>query len=111
MDWLGVRPGERGGKVRNWKKAVIAGSVAAGALLLIKGKRSLGAAATTAGLVLLASEYPDEFEQIWQNAPDYIARGSQIFSTVQKIAERFAEEASRHGMAGAFRAVGSDYLG
>ncbi len=106
MPWSGPA----GGNVQNWKKAVIAGSVAAGALLLIKGKRSLGAAATTAGLVLLASEYPDEFEHIWEHAPDYISRGSQIFQTVQRIAERFADEASRNGMAGALRAVGSDYV-
>jgi hypothetical protein len=97
--------------LQNWKKAVIAGSVAAGALLLIKGKRSAGAAVTTAGLVLLASEYPEQFEHVWDNAPDYISRGAQIFSTVQKLAERFADEASRHGIPGALREVGSQYMG
>ena len=96
--------------MQNWKKAVIAGSVGVGALLLIKGKKSLGAAATTAGLVLLASEYPEEFEHIWANAPDYISRGSKIFTTVQRLAERFADEASRNGMAGAMRAVGNEYM-
>jgi hypothetical protein len=96
--------------MQNWKKAVIAGSVGVGALLLIKGKRSLGAAAATAGLVLLAAEYPEQFEHIWDHAPDYISRGSQIFTTVQRIAERFADEASRHGMAGALREVSADYI-
>ena len=97
--------------MQNWKKAAIAGSVGLGALLLIKGKRSLGAAATTAGLVLLASEYPEQFEHFWDNAPEYIQRGSHIFSTVQRIAERFADEASRHGVVGGLREVGSDYIG
>jgi len=97
--------------VQNWKKAVVAGSVAAGALLLIKGRRSAGAAVTTAGLVLLASEYPEQFENFWANAPDYITRGSQIFSTVQRIAERFADEAARHGIPQALREVGSEYIG
>ena len=96
--------------MQNWKKAVIAGSVAAGVLLLLKGKRSLGAAATTAGLVVLATEYPDQFEEFWDNAPEYISRGSKIFSTVQKLAERFAEEASRHGVSSALREVGADYI-
>jgi hypothetical protein len=96
--------------VQNWKKAVIAGSVGVGALLLIKGKRSAGAAVTTAGLVLLASEYPEQFEHVWDNAPDYISRGAQIFSTVQRIAERFADEASRHGIPEALREVGSQYM-
>lgn len=96
--------------MQNWKKAVIAGSVAAGALLLIKGRRSAGAAVTTAGLVLLASEYPEQFEHFWENAPDYITRGSQIFATVQRIAERFADEAARHGIPEALREVGSEYI-
>ncbi|HWR16442.1 MAG TPA: hypothetical protein VN577_16585 [Terriglobales bacterium] len=95
----------------NWKKAVVVGSVAAGALLLIKGRRAPGAALTTVGLVVLASEYPEQFEQFWDNAPDYISRGAQIFSTVQKIAERFADEAQRHGVSGALREVGSEYMG
>jgi hypothetical protein len=96
--------------VQNWKKAVIAGSVGAGVLLLIKGKKSLGAAATTAGLVVLASEYPEQFEEFWDNAPEYISRGSKIFSTVQRLAERFADEASRHGISDALREVGSEYM-
>jgi len=103
--------GRAGGNVQNWKKAVIGGSVAVGALLLLKGRRSAGAAVTTAGLVLLASEYPDQFEHFWDHAPDYISRGAQIFSTVQRIAERFADEAARHGVSGALREVGSEYMG
>jgi len=96
--------------MENWKKAIIAGSVGVGALLLIKGKRSAGAAVTTAGLVLLASEYPEQFEHIWDNAPDYISRGAQIFSTVQRVAERFADEAARHGIPEALREVGAQYM-
>jgi len=95
----------------NWKKAVVIGSVTAGALLMIKGQRGAGAAVATAGLLVLASEYPEHFENILDNAPDYIQRGSQIFSTVQKLAERFADEASRHGIPGAIREVGSQYVG
>ena len=96
--------------MENWKKAVIAGSVAAGVILLLKGKRSLGAAAATTGLVVLASEYPDQFEQVWDNAPEYISRGAKIFSTVQRIAERFADEAARHGVPEALREIGSEYM-
>ncbi|HUN87203.1 MAG TPA: hypothetical protein VMU28_00335 [Terriglobales bacterium] len=96
--------------MQNWKKAVIAGSVAAGVIMIVKGKRSLGAAATTAGLVLLASEYPEQFEHVWENAPDYISRGSQIFQTVQRLAERFANEASHHGLGGALHSVSNEYM-
>lgn len=95
----------------NWKKAVVIGSVTAGALLLIKGRRPAGAALATVGLVVLASEYPEQFEHVWDNAPDYISRGAQIFSTVQKVAERFADEVQRGGVAGALREIGTEYVG
>jgi hypothetical protein len=93
----------------NWKKAVVIGSVTAGALLLIKGHRGPGAALATVGLVVLASEYPEQFEHLWDNAPDYISRGSEIFSTVQRIAERFADEARRGDISGALREVRTGY--
>jgi hypothetical protein len=95
----------------NWKKAVVIGSMTAGALLLIKGKRPAGAALTTVGLVVLATEYPEHFEHIWENAPEYISRGAQIFSAVQRVAERFADEAQRGGITGALREIGVHYGG
>lgn len=93
----------------NWKKAVVIGSVTAGVLLLMKGHRGAGAALTTVGALVLASEYPEQFEQLWENAPDYVARGSEIFSTVQRIAERFANEA-RRDVSGVLREVRTGYI-
>jgi hypothetical protein len=80
--------------LENWKKAAIIGSIGAGAVLFFTGRKSLGLGAATGGLVLLASEYPDRFEEIWQNAPDYVSRGMQIWNTLSQIAERFAEQAA-----------------
>ncbi len=81
--------------MKNWKKAVTIGSLGAGAFLLITGKRPAGLAATTVGLALLASEYPEKFETVWEYAPDYINRGVQIFQTLTQLAERFAERVPR----------------
>ena len=84
----------------NWKRAVVAGSLAIGGILLITGRRPAGVAATTVGLAVLASEYPDTFERIWEQAPDYVTRGIQIFQTVSSIAERFAEQCAHRGLVG-----------
>jgi hypothetical protein len=93
----------------NWKKALVIGSLTAGALMLIKGRRPAGVICATVGLAVLAAEYPERFETVWENAPEYVARGTQIFNTLSSLAERFAERAEHRGLGGALREMGSEY--
>ena len=95
--------------MQKWKKALVIGSLSAGALMFIKGHRPAGVALASVGLVVLAAEYPDKFESAWEQAPEYVYRGTQIFSTLSRIAERFAEQASRHGALEAFREISAEY--
>jgi len=84
--------------MQGWKRAVILGSIGAGAMLIITGRRPTGMAFTAAGLAVLASEYPEKFEAVWENAPEYLQKGMQIFATLQKLGEGFAEEAERRSV-------------
>ena len=84
--------------MQNWKKALVFGSIGAGAVLIATRKRPVGIALTAGGLALLASEYPEKFEAVWENAPEYISRATQIFAVISKISERFAEQAERRSM-------------
>ena len=93
----------------NWRKGVVIGSFAAGALLIMKGHRPAAIAAAAVGLAVLATEYPEKFDQVWEQAPDYIYRGTQIFTTLSRIAEKFAETASERGLAEAVEGVSSEY--
>ncbi len=95
--------------MKNWKKAVVFGSLAAGALLVATGKRPAGIAAATVGLAILASEYPERFETIWEHGPEYVSRGIQIFQTLSQIAERFAQQAQQRGLEGAWREMRHEY--
>lgn len=95
--------------MRNWKRAVVFGSLGAGALLLVTGKRPVGIAVATVGLAILASEYPESFERVWEQAPDYVTRGMQIFQTLSQIAERFADQTSRRGIEGAWAEMRQQY--
>ncbi len=90
--------------MQNWKKALIVGSVGAGAYLFFSGRRTAGTAVVAGGLAVLASEYPEKFESLWENAPEYLQRGTQIFAMLQKMGERFAEAAEERG-ASALRQV------
>ena len=84
--------------MQNWKKALVFGSIGAGAVLIATRRRPAGIALTAGGLALLASEYPEKFEAVWENAPEYISRATQIFAVISKISERFAEQAERRSM-------------
>jgi hypothetical protein len=94
--------------MQNWKKAVVFGSIGAGAVLIFTGRRPVGMACAAAGLAVLASEYPEKFEAVWESAPDYLRKGMQIFATLQKVGEGFAEEAERRSVS-AWRNVRSEY--
>ena len=84
--------------MQSWKKALVFGSIGVGAALVVTGRRPLGMALTAGGLAVLASEYPEKFEAVWENAPDYLNKGMQIFSMLQKLGEGFAEDAERRSV-------------
>jgi hypothetical protein len=84
--------------MQKWKKGLIFGAVGAGAALVVSGRRTVGIASIAGGLALLASEYPEHFEGVWENAPEYINRAVQIFATLSQLSERFAEEAERRSV-------------
>ena len=94
--------------MQNWKKAVVFGSIGAGAVLIVTGRRPVGMACAAAGLAILASVYPEKFEAVWDNAPDYLQKGMQIFGTLQKLGEGFAEEAERRSVS-AWRDMKAQY--
>ena len=83
--------------MQTWKKVLVFGSIGGGALLMLRGRRPVGMALAAGGLAVLASEYPEKFEGIWENAPDYLHKGMEMVSTLQKVGEGFAKDAERRG--------------
>lgn len=84
--------------MQNWKRIAIFGAVGAGTLLFLTGRRPLGAALTVGGLALLASEYPEKFEELLEDAPDYLNKGVELFDTLKRLGGNLLEEAERRGM-------------
>lgn len=84
--------------MQNWKKVAVFGAVGVGAALVLTGRRPLGLAFAAGGLALLASEYPEKFEGLLQDAPDYLNRGMEIFATLKKVGEGFVDEAQRRSV-------------
>lgn len=76
----------------DWKKAVIYGSFAAGALLFLTGRRPAGLAVAGIGLATFASEHPEKFEELWRRAPDYIEKSGRIIDMAAAFLERLAQQ-------------------
>jgi hypothetical protein len=79
----------------NWKRALVFGSLGAGLLLLLTGKRPAGVVAATLGLVTLASEHPEKFREMWERAPEFLDRGNRVVETISRVAERIADYRAR----------------
>jgi hypothetical protein len=90
--------------MENWKLAIVAGAAGAGALLLLKGKKSAGLACTGIGLATLASEYPEEFRTVRDNFHEYVEHGAVLLDVASRIGERIAE-ASDSSASGWYRVL------
>ena len=82
----------------SWKKAVVMGSIGAGAMLFMKKKYPAGVLATGVGLAMLASEYPEKFETVRRSLPDYFDRGMQVMEVAAKAGKRITAAAGRNAV-------------
>jgi hypothetical protein len=83
--------------MENWKKAVLAGSAGAAAILLLKGNRTGGFIFGGVALAALASEYPETFAEIREKLPRYIDRGTSLLEIASRIGERLADVSETRG--------------
>ncbi|MGH9529226.1 MAG: hypothetical protein ACRD2S_04825 [Terriglobales bacterium] len=80
-----------------WKRALLAGSASAAAVMFVKGNKSAGLILTGVGLATLASEYPEKFAELRENLPDYIERGTNYLDVVTMVGERLAHVVDSRG--------------
>ncbi len=83
--------------MEGWKKALIAGSATAAAVMVLKGRHSVGLLLAGVSLATVASEYPDEFARFRRRLPDYIEQGVNFVDNASRLGERIAETAGGRG--------------
>jgi len=81
--------------MESWKKAVIMGSISAGALLFMKRKHAAGVLATGVGLAVLAAEYPEKFEKVRDALPDYFDRSMKVMEMAARAGKRISDAAGK----------------
>jgi len=77
--------------MKNWKQALIFGSLGASAFLLVTGRKPAAGLLAGVGLAALASEYPEHMQRFWERAPEYVNRGNRVLSMASAFLERLAE--------------------
>jgi hypothetical protein len=76
----------------DWKKALMFGSFAAGAILFLTGRRPAGLAVAGIGVATFAAENPEKFEELWHRMPEYIEKGSKFVDMASTFLERMGQE-------------------
>jgi hypothetical protein len=82
----------------DWKKALMYGSFAAGAVLFLSGKRPAGLAMAGVGLATLASQHPEKLEELWDRMPEYLDKGTQFVEMAADLIEQMTEQAEQAGL-------------
>lgn len=76
----------------DWKKTLIYGSFAAGAVLFLTGRRPAGLVVAGIGVATLAAEHPEKFQELWRQMPEYIEKGSKFVDMASSFLERIGEQ-------------------
>lgn len=87
----------------DWKKALMYGSFAAGAVLFLSGRRPAGLAVAGIGVATLAAAHPEKFEDLWRRMPEYIDKGGKLVDMAATFLDRLGEH--RAG----YRSISSRY--
>jgi len=80
-----------------WKRALLAGSAGAAAVMFLKRKPAAGMILAGIGLATLASEYPEKFAEFRERLPGYVERGTDYLELVARMGERLAQLAEGRG--------------
>ncbi len=83
--------------MENWKRALLAGSVGAAAIMFLKGKPTAGMILAGVGVAALASEYPEKFAEFRERLPEFVERGNTFLDVAARVGERLADAAERRG--------------
>jgi hypothetical protein len=77
-----------------WKKAVVAGSIGAAAVLFLKHRYAAGVLSTGIGLAVLAAEYPEKFDRVRRALPDYFEKSMRIMEMAERAGRRIADQST-----------------
>ncbi len=78
-----------------WARNVAAGSLVAGAVLLVAGHKRTALAVASAGAAVALLEKPEAAQELWAKLPEYIHAAQDFLVRAEGTIERLAEQAAK----------------
>jgi hypothetical protein len=78
-----------------WTTAVAAGSLVAGAFLLMSGRRKAALAVLVAGAAVTVLENPETVKEIWDNTPKYLRAGQDFLLRAEDVVDDLKNKGER----------------
>lgn len=78
-----------------WPRALAAGSLLAGAFLLLAGRRRAALAAAVAGAAVATLERPEVVKEIWENTPKYLRAGQDFLLRAEDVVDDLRAKAEK----------------
>ena len=63
--------------------------------LMLRGHRTAAMTLSGVALATLATEYPEQFENLWRETPEFIEKSSRIVTNVIDLVDRLSNEGRR----------------
>jgi hypothetical protein len=79
----------------SWGRVLSIGSFVAAGICFFTGRRPAGFALASIGVATLAAEHPEKFQEIWNNMPDYMERGTKIVEQVGGFMDKLNEHGAK----------------
>lgn len=79
----------------HWTRGVAAGSLVAGALLLVTGYRRAGLAVAAAGAAVGLLEHPEAVRDFWNSIPDLIHSSQDFLSRAESFIDDINQQTGR----------------
>jgi hypothetical protein len=78
-----------------WTRSVAAGTLIAGALLLVSGKRKSGLAVAAAGGLVALLEHPEAVKNAWESMPRFVRAGQDFLVRMEDLMEELNKQGMR----------------
>lgn len=78
-----------------WLRAVAAGSLVSGAVLLLTGRRKAALTVSGLGAAVILAEDPEGIKELWHNVPDYLQDGHELLGRLEGVLDGISEQSSR----------------